>query len=227
MTPNLSYLKTFGCKGFSLNKTPGKGKFQPRARECIFLGYSDESKGYRVWLTDEKKVEVTRDIKFINEFLPKQKFKDFISEEVLEKRECFPNLQDKNWIELEVTPVEDKINHEVRHEEENSENEEDFRGFENVQERRLPGRPKTVRTGNREGLKGNIEWQKLKCFWKNARKLCQSRRDFVEGSIKWNGDGRVEACYSGRISSTYRKSHLRFGESSRESKCHWFQTRTS
>ena len=56
VNPNLSYLKRLGCKGFSLNKTPGKEKFQARTSKCLFLGYSEESKGYRVWPTDDRRV---------------------------------------------------------------------------------------------------------------------------------------------------------------------------
>ncbi|KAI5415607.1 hypothetical protein KIW84_040865 [Lathyrus oleraceus] len=48
--PNVSHLHVFGCKCFVLNN--GKenlGKFDSKADEGIFLGYSQSSKAYRVY----------------------------------------------------------------------------------------------------------------------------------------------------------------------------------
>jgi len=48
--PNVAHLKIFGCKCFVLNS--GKenlGKFDSKADEVIFLGYSLTSKAYRVF----------------------------------------------------------------------------------------------------------------------------------------------------------------------------------
>ena len=48
--PNISHLRVFGCKCFVLNN--GKeslGKFDAKADEAIFLGYSLQSKAYRVF----------------------------------------------------------------------------------------------------------------------------------------------------------------------------------
>lgn len=50
---------------FCLNKTPTKGKFDVRSRRGIFIEYSGESKGFRIWLPDSRKVEVTRDVHFL------------------------------------------------------------------------------------------------------------------------------------------------------------------
>jgi len=48
--PNVAHLKIFGCKCFVLNN--GKenlGKFDSKANEAIFLGYSLTSKAYRIF----------------------------------------------------------------------------------------------------------------------------------------------------------------------------------
>lgn len=48
--PNISHLRVFGCKFFILNN--GKesfGKFDAKADEVIFLGYSLQTKAYRVF----------------------------------------------------------------------------------------------------------------------------------------------------------------------------------
>lgn len=57
--PNICHLRIFGSKVFILDKTPGKGKFEPRSKEGIFIGYSQESKAYRIWIPEKKEVEVS------------------------------------------------------------------------------------------------------------------------------------------------------------------------
>ncbi|GBN10131.1 Copia protein, partial [Araneus ventricosus] len=61
--PNIGYFKTFGCKAFVWNNKKNRGKFEPRALKGIFLGYSDNSKAYRIWLTEAKRVELSRSVK--------------------------------------------------------------------------------------------------------------------------------------------------------------------
>ena len=45
--PKISYLLVFGCKCFILNNKDNFGKFDFKADEGIFLGYSTSSKAYR------------------------------------------------------------------------------------------------------------------------------------------------------------------------------------
>jgi len=48
--PNISHLRVFGCKCFVLkNGKESFGKFDAKADEAIFLGYSLHSKAYRVF----------------------------------------------------------------------------------------------------------------------------------------------------------------------------------
>ncbi|GBM64545.1 Retrovirus-related Pol polyprotein from transposon TNT 1-94 [Araneus ventricosus] len=62
---NIGYFKTFGCEAFVWNNKKNREKFEPRALKGIFLGYSDNSKAYRIWLTEAKRVEISRSIKFL------------------------------------------------------------------------------------------------------------------------------------------------------------------
>lgn len=57
----------FGCKVLCLNKEVERGKFDPRCKNGIFLGYSTQSKGYRIWFPQNRKVEIARDVKFIKD----------------------------------------------------------------------------------------------------------------------------------------------------------------
>ncbi|KMQ81761.1 copia protein, partial [Lasius niger] len=54
-------------QAFALDKTPNKGKFEPKAKESIFIGYSCESKAYRLWDPASTKVIRSRDVKFIKD----------------------------------------------------------------------------------------------------------------------------------------------------------------
>lgn len=43
-----------------------KDKFEARSRRGIFVGYSEISKGYRICLPEERKIEIARDIKLLD-----------------------------------------------------------------------------------------------------------------------------------------------------------------
>lgn len=46
---DVSHLRTFGYKAFTLDKIPNKGKFEHRAnKHHVFVRYSCESKAYRL-----------------------------------------------------------------------------------------------------------------------------------------------------------------------------------
>ncbi|CAA7059582.1 unnamed protein product [Microthlaspi erraticum] len=59
--PVYSYLRRFGCVVFIHTDD---GKLSPRAKKGVLLGYPSGVKGYKVWLLDEKKCAVGRNIIF-------------------------------------------------------------------------------------------------------------------------------------------------------------------
>ena len=56
-----SMLRIFGCLVFA---HVNGGKLAPRAVKYMFLGYASESKEYRLWCPDSKKVVQSRDVTF-------------------------------------------------------------------------------------------------------------------------------------------------------------------
>ena len=62
-TPQYDHLKVFGCPAYAHIR---HNKLEPRALKCVFLGYGDEVKGYRLWCKDAKppKVIVSIDVTF-------------------------------------------------------------------------------------------------------------------------------------------------------------------
>lgn len=59
--PVYSYLRRFGCVTFVHTDD---GKLNPRAKKGVLLGYPTGIKGYKVWLMDEKKCAVSRNVIF-------------------------------------------------------------------------------------------------------------------------------------------------------------------
>ncbi|KAJ9541607.1 hypothetical protein OSB04_028113 [Centaurea solstitialis] len=47
--PNIDFFRVFGCKCYVLNDRDNLGKFDPKSDESIFIGYSHNSKAYRVF----------------------------------------------------------------------------------------------------------------------------------------------------------------------------------
>ena len=64
--PDLSGLRSFGCISYVHSD---QGKLNPRAKKEVFLGYPTGVKGYRVWLIEEKKVVISRDVMFNEEVM--------------------------------------------------------------------------------------------------------------------------------------------------------------
>ena len=56
-----SFLRVFGCPAYVYES---KGKLEPRARKCIFLGYRRGVKGYRLLFPISKKIVMSRHVTF-------------------------------------------------------------------------------------------------------------------------------------------------------------------
>lgn len=63
--PNISHLHVFGCKCYVLNNGKDNlGKFDAKADQAIFLGYSSSSKAYRVFNKRTKTIEESIHVSF-------------------------------------------------------------------------------------------------------------------------------------------------------------------
>lgn len=61
---DVSYLRDYGSRVYCLDRKPGKGKLESRCKEGILVGFSKESKGYRIWLPEDEIVIASRDVRF-------------------------------------------------------------------------------------------------------------------------------------------------------------------
>lgn len=59
----MSYIRVFGCAAYAHQV---EGKLDPRATNCVMLGYSEGVKGYRLWVLGVKGIKIinSRDVKF-------------------------------------------------------------------------------------------------------------------------------------------------------------------
>lgn len=161
-----------------MNKEPGRGKFDRRGCEGIFLGYPDNSKAFRIWCPEKRKVLITRDVKFLED--------DVGNGEVFPTHRDIENSSlDRRFVDVDMSSSRSKDSPkptERRADDEDcvvdnvaappgneSEEEEEFYGFDDVEEgpsnthenvvrdgngspiydRAAPGRPKIERTGRR------------------------------------------------------------------------------
>ncbi|KAG5896731.1 hypothetical protein JTB14_014607 [Gonioctena quinquepunctata] len=63
--PNLEHIRIFGCKAMVHIPKNNRHKGDPKSREMIFVGYCDETKGYRFIKPNTNKLIKSRDVQFI------------------------------------------------------------------------------------------------------------------------------------------------------------------
>jgi transposase InsO family protein len=62
--PSVEYFRVFGCIGYVHVPHEKRTKLDPRSTKCILLGISEETKGYRMYNPETRKLIVSRDVIF-------------------------------------------------------------------------------------------------------------------------------------------------------------------
>jgi len=62
--PDVSHLIVFGCIAYVHVHDEKRSKLDPKAKKCIFIGYSLQQKGYRCFNPSTRKLQVSRDVVF-------------------------------------------------------------------------------------------------------------------------------------------------------------------
>ena len=103
-TPNLSYLKVFVCTAHVLVPKEKRRKLDSHSLECIFLGYSNESRAYRLMQKDTKNIIISRDVLFDEHSLTT------LSTPILEEQEDINQLFDNSFFQKVCTiPSDDQL----------------------------------------------------------------------------------------------------------------------
>ncbi|EPS62921.1 hypothetical protein M569_11867 [Genlisea aurea] len=68
--PDCSHLRVFGCLAYGLDTTPHRDKLAPRSFPSIFIGYTSTAHNYRLMNLYTKKVYVSHDVSFVENFFP-------------------------------------------------------------------------------------------------------------------------------------------------------------
>lgn len=63
-SPKYEHLRLVSCQCFIPRVGSGFDKFDAKGLKCVFLGYVNNQKGYKVYALDDKKVHVNRDVVF-------------------------------------------------------------------------------------------------------------------------------------------------------------------
>ncbi|MGH7239998.1 MAG: hypothetical protein ACREHG_08020, partial [Candidatus Saccharimonadales bacterium] len=62
--PSLGHLKVFGCKAYAHIPDQRRTKLDPKAVQCIFVGYAASSKAYRLYDPVARRIIISRDVTF-------------------------------------------------------------------------------------------------------------------------------------------------------------------
>jgi hypothetical protein len=62
---NVAHLRTFGCIAYAHIPSELRKKLDDRSEKCIFTGYSETTKSYRLYNPISKKLILSRDVKFL------------------------------------------------------------------------------------------------------------------------------------------------------------------
>jgi hypothetical protein len=62
--PLVSHLKVFGCDAFVHVPKEKRSKLDKKATKCIFIGYKEGMKGYKLWDPASRKTVYNRDVVF-------------------------------------------------------------------------------------------------------------------------------------------------------------------
>jgi hypothetical protein len=122
--PSVEYLRAFGCKAYAHVPHHLRGKFDQKSKELIFVGYSSESKGYRLYDPKSKAVRVYRDVIFDE----KQEYNtDSVTIEVQSKPEGTDNKSSttasiETSTDEECKDEDDEVEEEEHHEESSNDN---------------------------------------------------------------------------------------------------------
>lgn len=127
--PNLSHIKIFGCNAYVFIPKETRKKFDDRSKMMKFVGYSEESKAYRLLDTSTCKIVISRNVTFLenmtsdindeNESLERNKGEVIINI-INDEKENKDQNQGSKTIEIQSDTEEEKLTSQEDDNEDNS-----------------------------------------------------------------------------------------------------------
>jgi hypothetical protein len=62
--PNLRHLRIFGCEAYMHVPDCDRHKLEPKSLKCLFVGYCENTKAYRLWDPASRRLKISRDVIF-------------------------------------------------------------------------------------------------------------------------------------------------------------------
>jgi hypothetical protein len=92
--PNVENLRIFGCPVYFHIPKDKMNKLEPSGKKGIFVGYSESSKAHRIYISEQHKIEFSRDVIFNENMDFKKSIEETIEEEEykepIEEGTCLP-----------------------------------------------------------------------------------------------------------------------------------------
>jgi hypothetical protein len=103
--PSLTHIRVFGCDAYVHVPKENRSKLDKKDEKCIFVGYTDGLKGYKLWNSETKKIVYSRDVVF-------REMKNVV------KHESLPSKEEPDKIEFDLKDDESDSTKEHESEEE-------------------------------------------------------------------------------------------------------------
>jgi hypothetical protein len=76
--PSVEHLRIFGCTVYIHVPKDKRKKLEPLGKRGIFVGYSESSKAYRIYILGQYKIEISRDVTFDEKIAFKKSIEEYI-----------------------------------------------------------------------------------------------------------------------------------------------------
>ena len=106
--PSLAHLRVFGCDVFMHVPKENKRKLDNKAKKCIFLGYKDGIKSYKLWNHVTRKIVYNRDVVF-KEVNNTSRNEDESKEKGLDKMQFELKNEGSDYFEEESSELDDEV----------------------------------------------------------------------------------------------------------------------
>jgi hypothetical protein len=98
-------LNIFGCHVYIHIPKDKRKKLEPSGKKGIFVGYSESSKAYKIYILEQHKIEVSRDVTFNEKMAFKKSIEESMEEEEYEEPKeestCLPESQNEDLEQLD------------------------------------------------------------------------------------------------------------------------------